>query len=72
MINNMVVIIVVVKVGVGIVYLLEGRISKEIDEGLLEVILEEWVVFSEFFYMYYSSWCYVYLVLCKFIDIICL
>ncbi|OWY36835.1 LysR family transcriptional regulator [Herbaspirillum aquaticum] len=69
-INNTAATIAAAKAGVGIAYLLEGRISKEIDEGSLEAILEEWAAPSEPFHMYYSSRRHAHPALRKLIDII--
>jgi DNA-binding transcriptional LysR family regulator len=47
-----------------------GRIRKEIEEGSLEAILEEWAAPSEPFHMYYSSRRHAHPALRKLIDII--
>jgi DNA-binding transcriptional LysR family regulator len=41
--------------GVGLVYCLERRISEELREGKLEVVLPEWAALGPPFFMYYPS-----------------
>ncbi|MBP0600668.1 LysR family transcriptional regulator [Herbaspirillum sp. LeCh32-8] len=69
-INNTAATIAAATAGVGIAYLLEARIRKEIREGLLEVILPEFAAPSEPFHMYYSSRRHAHPALRKLIDII--
>jgi DNA-binding transcriptional LysR family regulator len=69
-INNTATTIAAAKAGVGIAYLLEARISKEIEEGSLEVLLPKFAAHSEPFHMYYSSRRHTHPALRKLIDII--
>jgi DNA-binding transcriptional LysR family regulator len=69
-INNTAATIAAAKAGVGIAYLLEARISKEIEEGSLEVVLPKFAAHSEPFHMYYSSRRHTHPALRKLIDII--
>jgi DNA-binding transcriptional LysR family regulator len=41
--------------GVGLVYCLERRISEEVREGKLEVLLSDWAAMGPPFFMYYPS-----------------
>ncbi|HZG21332.1 LysR family transcriptional regulator [Herbaspirillum sp. BH-1] len=69
-INNTAATIAAARAGVGIAYLLEARIRKDIEEGALEVLLPEWAAPSEPFHMYYSSRRHAHPALRKLIDII--
>ena len=69
-INNPAATIAAARAGVGIAYLLEARIRKDIEEGALEVLLPEWAAPSEPFHMYYSSRRHAHPALRKLIDII--
>lgn len=69
-INNTAATIAAARAGVGIAYLLEARIRREIEEGALEVLLPEWAAPSEPFHMYYSSRRHAHPALRKLIDII--
>lgn len=69
-INNTAATIAAARAGVGIAYLLEGRIRKELEEGALEVVLPEWAAPSEPFHMYYSSRRHAHPALRKLIDIV--
>lgn len=69
-INNTAATISAATSGVGIAYLLEARIAKEIEAGALEVVLPEFAAPSEPFHMYYSSRRHAHPALRKLIDII--
>jgi DNA-binding transcriptional LysR family regulator len=69
-INNTAATITAAKAGVGIAYLLEARIRKEIEEKSLEVVLPEFAAPSEPFHMYYSNRRHAHPALRKLIDII--